>query len=102
MSNSHYHILIVDDEPIQQRLIQQYLLDFGMHTACAADGRQVDAYLAEHRAPPVDLIILDLNMPIEDGLSITRRLRAAGTAIPIIMLSSFGALLAQVWAPLLA
>jgi two-component system phosphate regulon response regulator OmpR len=90
MSSTYYHILIVDDEPIQQRLIQQYLLDFGMHTACVADGRQMDTYLAEHRSPPVDLIILDLNMPMEDGLSITRRLRAAGTGIPIIMLSSFG------------
>ena len=90
MSGTHYHILIVDDEPIQQRLIQQYLLDFGMHTACVADGQQMDDYLAEHSSPPVDLIILDLNMPMEDGLSITRRLRAAGTGIPIIMLSSFG------------
>ena len=90
MSGTQYHILIVDDEPIQQRLIQQYLLDFGMHTGCVADGREMDRYLAEHRSPPVDLIILDLNMPMEDGLSITRRLRAAGAGIPIIMLSSFG------------
>jgi DNA-binding response OmpR family regulator len=90
MSEHQYHVLIVDDEPIQIKLIERYLREHRIQVASVPDGREMDRYLAEHSDPPVDLLIMDLNMPWEDGLSITRRLRMAGNPIPIIMLSSFG------------
>ena len=90
MSENQYHVLIVDDEPIQQKLIEHYLREHNLEVGMVPDGREMDRYLAEHKDPPVDLLIMDLNMPLEDGLTITRRLRMAGNPIPIIMLSSFG------------
>jgi len=90
MNENQYHVLIVDDEPIQTRLIERYLREHQMRVGSVPDGKEMDRYLSEHCDPPVDLLIMDLNMPWEDGLSITRRLRMAGNPIPIIMLSSFG------------
>lgn len=83
------HVLIVDDEPIMQKSLAHYLTQAHMQVGCAGDGQMLDAYMEAH--PDVDLIVMDLSMPGEDGLSITRRLRNAGNRIPIIMLSSFGA-----------
>jgi two-component system phosphate regulon response regulator OmpR len=82
------HILLVDDEPIIQRALALYLEQSQINVGCAADGKTMDVYLSQH--PDVDLIVMDLSMPGEDGLSITRRLRASGQHVPIIMVSSFG------------
>jgi two-component system, OmpR family, phosphate regulon response regulator OmpR len=80
------HILIVDDEPSLQQAIAKYLDASGYKVACVADAPGFDDYMLKHK---VDLLILDQMMPGEDGLSITKRLRASGNLIPILMLSSF-------------
>jgi len=79
-------ILIVDDDPALLELLERYLGEQGFVVAGVADGDAMDRYLAES---PVDLIILDLMLPGEDGLSIAKRLRASGTT-PILMLSARG------------
>jgi two-component system, OmpR family, phosphate regulon response regulator OmpR len=79
-------ILIVDDDPGLRDLLQRYLQEGGYETATVADGRAMDEYLAS-RTP--DLIILDLMLPGEDGLTIARRLRAQHD-LPVIMLSARG------------
>lgn len=79
-------ILIVDDDPKLQKLLSHYLSEQGFITAVAGDGREMDARLQQHQP---DLIIMDLMLPGEDGLSLARRLRDAGN-IPIIMLSARG------------
>lgn len=84
---SNEHILIVDDEPSLQQAVASYLEIAGYKTGCVADAKGFDQYVEEHQ---VDLLILDQMMPGEDGLSITKRLRASGNSIPILMLSSFG------------
>lgn len=81
------HILIVDDEPSLQQAIAKYLDASGYTVGCVADAIGFDEYMLENQ---VDLLIMDQMMPGEDGLSITRRLRAADNNIPILMLSSFG------------
>jgi len=81
------HVLLVDDEPLMLKSLEYYLTDQGMTVGCAMDAVGMDRYLAEHQ---VDVMVLDLVLPGEDGLAITRRLRAAGNTLPIIMLSSFG------------
>jgi len=79
-------ILIVDDDPALLELLERYLGEQGFAVAGVTDGEAMDRYLADS---PVELIILDLMLPGEDGLSIARRLRASG-ATPILMLSARG------------
>lgn len=78
-------ILIVDDDPEIRRLVSEFLEREGLSVAAAEDAAAMDAALARSRP---DLIILDLMMPGEDGLSICRRLRAAGGAPAILMLTA--------------
>ncbi|MDX2503064.1 MAG: response regulator [Gammaproteobacteria bacterium] len=84
---SNEHILIVDDEPSLQQAIAKYLDASAYTVGCVADATGLDGYMLKHQ---VDLLILDQMMPGEDGLSITKRLRASGNTIPILMISSFG------------
>ncbi|HUW28567.1 MAG TPA: response regulator [Sulfuriferula sp.] len=86
MENTQEHILVVDDDAGLRSLLEQYLTGQGYTVTCAADGGKMDEALT--RVTP-DLVILDLMLPGEDGLSIARRLRAS-TALPIIMLSARG------------
>jgi DNA-binding response OmpR family regulator len=80
------HILVVDDDSGLRELLQEYLTAQGLQVATVADGVQMDAHLSQH---PVDLLILDLMLPGEDGLSLARRLRTR-SSLPIIMLSARG------------
>ncbi|MEL7172443.1 MAG: response regulator [Pseudomonadota bacterium] len=68
-------ILVVDDDPEIRRLVAEFLVREGLEVEEAADAVAMDAILAR-RQP--DLLVLDLMLPGEDGLSICRRLRAAG------------------------
>jgi two-component system OmpR family response regulator len=79
-------ILVVDDDADLRGLIADFLGQNGLDVRAAANAVEMDAALA---AGPVDLIVLDLMMPGEDGLSIVRRLRG-GDRPPIIMLSAMG------------
>jgi two-component system, OmpR family, response regulator len=86
------HILVVDDEPELRRVLAEYLTKHGFLVRTAADGAELDALLAEEAA---DLLILDINMPGEDGISIARRIRA-GSATPILMLTAADAVVDRV------
>jgi two-component system OmpR family response regulator len=79
-------ILVVDDDADLRGLIADFLGQNGLDVRAAGNGVEMDTALA---AGPVDLIVLDLMMPGEDGLSIVRRLRG-GDRPPIIMLSAMG------------
>ena len=78
------HILIVDDDREIRDLTGRYLRKHGFRVESAAEGREMDRLLRDGR---FDLIVLDLMLPGEDGLSICRRLRAS-TRIPILMLTA--------------
>jgi DNA-binding response OmpR family regulator len=86
MSDDPIRILVVDDDPDLRELLIGYLAREGFSVSGAEDGRAMDEVLEQ--ATP-DLILLDLMLPGEDGLSIARRLRQA-TSLPIIMLSARG------------
>jgi DNA-binding response OmpR family regulator len=79
-------IVVVDDDPDLRDLLTGYLAREGFAVTGAENGRDMDAVLAETGG---DLILLDLMLPGEDGLSIARRLRQT-SHIPIIMLSARG------------
>ena len=66
-------ILMVEDDPEISRLVADFMQREGFEIACVADGKAMDAMLQRLRP---DIVILDLMLPGEDGLSICRRLRA--------------------------
>ncbi len=79
-------VLVVDDDAGIRDLLADYLVKQGMTVKTARDGKEMDERLAGY-AP--DLVVMDLMMPGEDGLSLTRRLKAERD-IPVIMLSARG------------
>ena len=80
-------IVVVDDEPDLRVMLADYLGLQGFAVREAESGGALDARLAE---APADLLILDVNMPGEDGFAIVRRLRAAGSPLGILMLTAAG------------
>jgi DNA-binding response OmpR family regulator len=77
------HVLAVDDDPTMRALIADYLGQNELRVTAVADGRAMREVL-EHEV--VDLVVLDLRLQAEDGMSLARRLRDE-SAIPIIMLT---------------
>ncbi|MBK8017913.1 MAG: two-component system response regulator OmpR [Betaproteobacteria bacterium] len=87
MTDSGVRILVVDDDRRLRDLLYQFLTDEGFSVQAAGDAAAMDLALA---GAGIDLVVLDLMLPGEDGLSICRRLRAAGNRTPIIMLTARG------------
>jgi len=77
-------LLLVEDDPEISRLISEFMKPEGYEVTCAGDSKEMDQMLQRMRP---DLIILDLMLPGEDGLSICRRLRVSDK-LPIIMLTA--------------
>ena len=80
------HLLVVDDDAELRNLLRDYLGQAGYRVTTVGDGRQMQRALD---AAPFDLIVLDVMLPGEDGLSLCRRLRA-GSRVPILMLTARG------------
>ncbi len=80
-------ILVVDDDVRLRDLLTRYLGEQGFQVAALPDARDLDRKL--QRDPP-HLMVLDLMLPGEDGLSVCRRLRGAGETVPIVMLTAKG------------
>ena len=78
-------ILVVDDDGRIRDLLRRYLTQEGFEVFQAEDGKALNRILLRET---VDLIVLDLMLPGEDGLTICRRLRAANDRTPIIMLTA--------------
>ena len=79
-------ILVVDDHREIRDAVTSYLERNGYRATSARDAREMDAALKTHH---IDLVVLDVMLPGEDGLSACRRLRA-GSDIPILMLTARG------------
>ncbi|WP_237152273.1 response regulator [Oryzibacter oryziterrae] len=80
------HILLVEDDNDINSLVARYLRANDCRVSVAREGREMDKILSTSR---IDLIVLDIMLPGEDGLSICRRLRSSST-IPIIIVSARG------------
>lgn len=81
------HILIVDDDAEIRSLLSQYLMKNGLRVSAVAEGRAMWRALEAGR---VDLVVLDLMLPGDDGLALCRNLRAKSVETPIIMLTARG------------
>ncbi len=86
MHASGSHLLVVDDDSETRELLSLYLGQQGFDVAVVEDGKAMDAWLAGNST---DLVILDLMLPGEDGLSIARRLQS-DHKLPIVMISARG------------
>lgn len=80
------HILVVDDDTRIRNLLKKFLGDNGYMVTTAADAAEARRHLA---ALQFDLLVVDVMMPGEDGLSLTRGIRRAST-VPILMLTAMG------------
>ncbi len=87
MAEAKIKILVVDDDLRLRDLLNRYLTEQGFVVRAVADAHGMDKLLAHER---FDLLVLDLMLPGEDGLSVCRRLRGTKNAIPIIMLTAKG------------
>ena len=86
------HLLIVDDDPQIRQLLCDYLSDAGFQVSTAADGKEMRRRLALN---VIDLIVLDLMLPGEDGLSLCRELRVNSNT-PVVMLTAKGSLIDRI------
>src|ERR1700751_4754835 len=84
--NDRPHLLIVDDDREIRGLLAQYLEKHDFRTTAVADGREMRRVLDRSH---VDLLVLDLMLPGEDGLSLCRELRSR-SQLPIVMLTARG------------
>jgi two-component system OmpR family response regulator len=84
MTNDNAHILVIDDDNDIRKPLAEYLRRRGFRTSVAAGGKDMDGVLA---TSSIDLVVLDVMMPGEDGFSICRRLQET-TQIPVILLTA--------------
>jgi DNA-binding response OmpR family regulator len=77
-------LIIEDDEPLRA-LLRRGLCEDGYIVDALSDGRDCDEYLA---GTHYDAMVLDLNLPLEDGLSILQRVRAQGHQLPVLILTA--------------
>jgi DNA-binding response OmpR family regulator len=77
------HVLAVDDDPSVRQMIERYLGDNALRVTALASGREIAGVMARET---IDLLVLDLRLPGEDGMQIARKLRE-DSDIPIIMLT---------------
>jgi two-component system phosphate regulon response regulator OmpR len=86
-------ILIVDDEPDVREVLEEYFAGHGYAALCAESASAARALVATHT---VDLALVDVNMPGEDGLSLARHLRERYAQMAIVMLTSAGTVIDRI------
>src|ERR1700683_5012858 len=83
-------ILIVDDDPIQRRLLEAMARRFGYNAECVESGEAALTRLEAIDRPPINLLILDLVMPDLDGMGVLARMRQRDIAVPVIVQTAHG------------
>jgi DNA-binding response OmpR family regulator len=78
-------VLVIEDDATLGRALQEFLTDQGYATDWLADGKRALAALANHS---YDLLVLDLNLPLIDGLQVLTSLRGEGSEIPVLVLTA--------------
>ncbi len=84
------NILIVDDDPVQRRLLEAMLVKLGYNVELAEGGEQAISMLAKSRGRKINLVMLDLVMPDLDGFGVLEKLRKLKLAYPVIVQTARG------------
>lgn len=80
-----HDIIVAEDHPINAEIVRRFLERFGVRARIAGNGAEaVDL----HRAAPADLILMDMRMPVMDGLTATRKIREFDKEVPVIGLTA--------------
>ena len=90
MQSASGRILIVDDDPIQRRLLQEAVTRFGYRAKTAEHGAEAVRIMTGAEGADIDLIIMDMVMPELDGIGALRKIRAERIAVPVIMQTAHG------------
>jgi DNA-binding NtrC family response regulator len=85
-------ILLVDDDPVQRRLLEAMVRRFGYDPVVATDGSEALAQLTGSQGSDIDVVILDLVMPDLDGMGVLARMREKGIAKPVIVQTAHGSI----------
>jgi len=87
---NHIHILVVEDNKINQKIIQSVLEKSKIQITIANDGQEALNYLNDGQS--IDIILMDINMPIMDGYQATQKIRenSAFSSLPIVIVSGLG------------
>jgi DNA-binding NtrC family response regulator len=83
-------ILIVDDDPLQRRLLDNMVRRFGYDARLADGGEAAIAALSEQSGAQIHAVVLDLVMPNLDGLGVLAKMRGAGLNIPVVVQTAHG------------
>ena len=86
MSDSKEHLLVVDDDRDIRNLLDEYLTQAGFRVTTVAEGKAMHKALEQHR---IDLVVVDLMLPGDDGLVLCRQLRSRSN-LPVLMLTACG------------
>ena len=85
-------ILIVDDDPVQRRLLEAMVRRFGYEPEMRDGGAAALARLEAQDLPSIDLVILDLVMPDLDGMAVLTRLREKKITVPVVVQTAHGSI----------
>ncbi|MBE0693610.1 MAG: sigma-54-dependent Fis family transcriptional regulator [Aquamicrobium sp.] len=85
-------VLVVDDDPVQRRLVEAALAKAGHEPVCAGGGEAALAAMEGPRGGDIAVVVLDLMMPDVDGLEVLARMRARGIAVPVIVQTARGSI----------
>ncbi|MEM1285312.1 MAG: sigma-54 dependent transcriptional regulator [Pseudomonadota bacterium] len=85
-------VLVVDDDPVQRRLLEAALTRLGHSPVCVESGEGALAYMASPDGPAIRVILLDLLMPDLDGMGVLEQLQKRGNTVPVIVQTSQGSI----------
>src|ERR1700678_326631 len=83
-------ILIVDDDAVQRRLVENMVQKCGYEAIVLDSGDAAIAMLTAPDTQPIDAVVLDLGMPVLDGMGVLAKIRQAGLNIPVIVQTAHG------------
>jgi DNA-binding response OmpR family regulator len=83
-------VAVAEDDPDMRGLVGDALRRDGYTVIELADGADLKRELSERSEGPVDLVVSDIRIPLVTGLEILRSLRAARSAIPVVLMTAFG------------
>ena len=85
-------IFLVDDDPVQRRLLEAMVRRFGYEPVIAADGAEALACLTGSRASDIDVVVLDLVMPDLDGMGVLAQMRERDIEKPVVVQTAHGSI----------